>query len=64
MKLLVTRLNEPHLRRILQAENDVNNEGIDIVCVMNRLVYCFLLIKWINFEFWWLFGDGPFTMHR
>lgn len=53
-------VNEKYLEYQFMGENPNGK----IICTINRLIYYFLLIKWINFEVWWLIGDGPYTMNH
>lgn len=48
------------LRHLLYYNgNYLENDKVEaICCTMNRLLFFYLLIKWINFEVWWYVGDG------
>lgn len=53
----------PALRNLLfgvPAENNV----FEIVCTINRLLFFYVIIKWINYEAWVLAGAEPFVLNR
>ncbi|XP_066591913.1 uncharacterized protein [Prorops nasuta] len=55
--------DQPILRDLLQSfENE--HSIYDDICTINRLLFFYVIIKWLNFETWFFFGGGPFAMNR
>lgn len=50
-------INEPVLRNLLCGIPNEDNP-VDLICTINRLLFYYTLVKWINFELWWYVGDG------
>lgn len=55
--------DEPLLRDLIKGKSNERN-AIDIVCTVNRLLFFYLIVKWLNFEVWWAFGGTKFIMNR
>lgn len=48
--------NEAKLRHLLLGVPD-ENDVFDIISTISRLLFFGTIIKWINFNVWWLIGD-------
>lgn len=53
----------PALRDLLFGVPTENNL-FEIVCTINRLIFFYVIIKWINFEVWAAAGAEPFVLNR
>ncbi|CAK9829541.1 hypothetical protein ANTRET_LOCUS6860 [Anthophora retusa] len=56
-------IDAPALRDLLFGMPTENNL-FDIVCTMNRLIFFYVIIKWINFEVWTVTGADPFILNQ
>lgn len=53
----------PVLRDLLFGASTATSV-FEAVCTINRLLFFFVIIKWINLEVWSVVGGGPFAMNR
>lgn len=54
--------DEPVLRDLLHGiptEHDL----FEVVCTINRLVFFYIIIRWINLELWILVGGNSYVMN-
>lgn len=56
-------VDSPALRRLLLNVSTENNI-FEIICTINRLVFFYVIVKWVNYEVWTLAGAEPFVLHR
>ena len=56
-------VDSPALRRLLL---NVSTEGniFEIICTINRLIFFYVIVKWVNYEVWMLAGAEPFVLNR
>ncbi|KOC70433.1 hypothetical protein WH47_00578 [Habropoda laboriosa] len=56
-------VDAPALRDLLFGVSTENNL-FDTVCTINRLIFFYVIIKWINFEVWARTGADPFILNQ
>lgn len=55
--------DEPVLRDLLYGIPTEHNL-FEVVCTINRLLFYYVIIRWINLELWSLASDNPYIMNQ
>ncbi|KAK1121476.1 hypothetical protein K0M31_010279 [Melipona bicolor] len=56
-------VDSPALRRLLLNVSTENNI-FEIICTINRLIFFYVIVKWVNYQVWILAGAEPFVLNR
>ncbi|CAL7933636.1 unnamed protein product [Xylocopa violacea] len=56
-------VDAPVLRGLLFGVS-IESNLYEVVCTINRLIFFYVIIKWINFEVWSAAGAEPFVLNR